>query len=258
MSWRAGLFLVAMGVALGLTLAYPWSEFSLAGRVGGTLVERDDAFERRVREVIRRSPDEIAESLQGRQSRGPQSRLSTQDEVRAVIAQRRNEILRDRESPVGGNPDGGVTIVEFFDYNCPYCRRVAPMLEEIEQADRDLRFVYKEFPILGPNSVFAARAALAAARQGRYIAYHKAMMRSPEPITADSALAIAASIGLDVDRLRMDMDDSAIAAAIDRNLDLAQALRINGTPGFVVGDNVFLGALPMSTLQTLVDRARRK
>ena len=258
MSWRAGVFLAAMGIVLGLTLAYPWSEFSLAGRVGEAVVGRDDVFERRVREVIRRSSDEITDALQRGQGRGPQSRVSAQDEVRAVIAQRRDDILRDPASPVGGNPNGGVTIVEFFDYNCPYCRRVAPLLEDIEQADRDLRFVYKEFPILGPNSVFAARAALAAARQGKYVAYHKAMMRSPEPITADSALAITISIGLDADRLRKDMDDPAIAAAIDRNLDLAQALRINGTPGFVVGDNVFLGALPPATLQALIDRARKK
>jgi protein-disulfide isomerase len=171
---------------------------------------------------------------------------------------RADEILRDPDSPVGGNPLGDVTLVEFFDYNCPYCRRVAPILEEIEQADPTLRFVYKEFPILGPNSLFAAQAALAASRQGKYIAYHKAMMRASDPVTTESAIAIAASLGLDVERLRKDMQDPEIANEIDRNLELAQALRINGTPSFVIGENVFRGALDTATLRALVERARTK
>src|SRR3546814_2397253 len=107
-------------------------------------------------------------------------RAAEADAVGAGLAARAEEVCRDPASPVTGNPNGDVTLVEFFDYNCPYCRRVAPVVAEAEAADPQLRIVYKEFPILGPGSVFAAKAALAAHRQGLYFAFHEALMRSEE------------------------------------------------------------------------------
>src|SRR3546814_1965115 len=128
----------------------------------------------------------------------------------------------------------GATFVEFFAYNFPYCRSVAPVMREAEAADPQLRIVYKEFPILGPNSVYAAKAALAAHRQGGYLAFHQALMQADGTADADLVLAVAAELGLDIERLKADMEDPVIQEAIDRNLALAQALRITGTPGFVV------------------------
>src|SRR3546814_10830321 len=120
-------------------------------------------------------------------------------------------------SPVTGNPDGDVSLVEFFDYNCPYCRRVAPVVADAEAADPQLRIVYKEFPILGPGSAFAAKAALAAHRQGLYFTFHKALMQAGGRADESSVLAVAEDVGLDVERLKSDMKDPEIQAAIDRN-----------------------------------------
>jgi len=155
-----------------------------------------------------------------------------------------------------GDPDGDVTIVEFFDYNCPYCRQMTPIMAEAEASDPGLRIVYKEFPILGPGSIFAAKAALAAERQGRYVEFHKALMNADGRVDQALTLSIAEKAGLDIERLKQDMQDPAIQAEIDGNLELAQALRINGTPGFVIGDEILRGATDLSTMTGLIEAAR--
>ncbi|MGH6663080.1 MAG: DsbA family protein [Rhodospirillales bacterium] len=215
---------------------------------------RDD-FERRVRAYLLDNPEVIVEAVQRLQDR---QRAADVDEAQAALKARAGEVFRDPASPVGGNPAGDATLVEFFDYNCPYCRRVAPVMAEAEAADPRLRIVYKEFPILGPNSIFAAKAALAAHRQGRYVALHKALMGAKGTVDEGAVLAAAAKVGLDLERLKADMRDPAIQDAIDRNLALAQALRINGTPGFVVGDRILRGATDLKTLQGLIIEARKK
>jgi protein-disulfide isomerase len=213
-----------------------------------------DEFEQRVRDYLLKNPEVIMEALQVLQER---QRAAEAETLKRTIAERGAEILNDPAAPVGGNPSGDVTLVEFFDYNCPYCRRVAPTVNELIEDDPDLRLVYKEFPILGPGSEFAARAALAAERQNKYGLFHEALMNANEQITEDSVLAIARQVGLDVDRLTRDMADPAIAAAIARNQALANALGITGTPSFVIGDRVVPGAVDRSTLEGLITRARR-
>jgi protein-disulfide isomerase len=183
-------------------------------------------------------------------------RAAELDETQRIIAARAGELFHDPESPIGGNPDGDVTLVEFFDYNCPYCRRVAPVMAEAESADPQLRLVYKEFPILGPDSLFAAKAALAAHRQGKYAAFHKALMRAQGRIGEAAVLGIATEIGADTARLQADMNDATIGAAIERNLALAQALRITGTPSFAIDDEIVRGAVDLAALQAHIRQAR--
>jgi protein-disulfide isomerase len=207
----------------------------------------------RIREYLLANPEVIVEAVQRLEERQRQSALS---ESRSLLASRTEQIFNHPESPVGGNSEGEPTLVEFFDYNCPYCRQVAPVMIEAEAADPALRIVYKEFPILGPNSLFAAKAALAAERQGKYAEFHKAMMLIDGPADEASAIAAATEIGLDIDRLRADMQDPSIQAEIDRNMELAGALRINGTPSFVVGDEILRGATDLATIQTLIEEAR--
>src|SRR4029453_16210905 len=144
---------------------------------------------------------------------------------------------------------GDVTLVEFFDYNCPYCRKGAPPIVELEQSDRDLRLVYKEFPILGPGSQFAARAALASRKQRKYVRFHNALMQAKQQGTEETVIEIAHAVGLDTKRLKQDMQDPAIQDAITRNLQLANALGITGTPSFVIGERMVLGAVDLRTLQ---------
>ncbi|GIK80980.1 MAG: hypothetical protein BroJett024_20850 [Alphaproteobacteria bacterium] len=214
-----------------------------------------DEFERRVRDYILNNPEVIMEAARRFEQR---QRAAEESEATAVLKARADEIFRDKDSPVGGNPTGDVSLVEFFDYNCPYCRQVTPIMAEAEAADPRLRVVYKEFPILGPNSTFSAKAALAVHRQGKYLAFHKEMMLDRGVADEAKVLRVAAKIGVDVERMKSDMNDPAIAAMVERNLALAQALRINGTPSFIAGDQVVRGAVDLKALQSLIQQARGK
>jgi protein-disulfide isomerase len=213
-----------------------------------------DEFEQRVREYLLKNPEVIMEALQVLEER---QRAAEAETFKRTIAERSDEILNDPAAPVGGNPQGDVTLVEFFDYNCPYCRRVAPTVVELEEADPDLRLVYKEFPILGPGSEFAARAALAARNQGKYVPFHNALMRATDQVTEQTVIEIAREVGLDIERLDQDMRDPAIEEAIARNLKLANDLGITGTPSFVIGQEIVPGAADLGTLQDLIARARQ-
>jgi len=212
-----------------------------------------DEFDRRVRDYILDNPEIIMESVRRLEAR---QRTAEEGEATAVLKARSNEIFRDPDSPVGGNPQGDATLVEFFDYNCPYCRQVAPVMQKAEAADPQLRVVYKEFPILGTNSMFAAKAALAVRRQGKYLAFHNALMEGRGAVDQNRVLETAARIGVDAERMKVDMADPAIESAINKNLELAQALRISGTPSFVVGDKILRGATDLKALQALIREAR--
>ena len=214
-----------------------------------------EEFEQRVRAYLLEHPEVIAEALQRLELREQAAQASA---AKSVLKARADEILRDPNSPVGGNALGDVTLVEFFDYNCPYCRRVAPDVVKAEANDPKLRIVYKEFPILGPDSIFAAKAALAAHRQGKYAALHKALMETKGKVAEKTVLDAAAQLGLDMERLKADMADPAIQAHIDHNLALARALNINGTPSFVIGEQIVPGAAELATLERLIREAREK
>jgi protein-disulfide isomerase len=157
---------------------------------------------------------------------------------------------------VAGNASGDVTVVEFFDYACSHCKNIEPTVKQLLTEDRKIRLVYKEYPILGPASIVAARAALAARAQDKYLPFHDALMVLEEPLTEATIFRVANQIGLDVDRLKTDMAAPAIAEAIERNYALGQALGINGTPAFVIGDDVAPGAVPLARLKQFVTRAR--
>lgn len=214
--------------------------------------ERDE-FGERVREYLLNHPEVIMEALQILEER---RRAAEAEALKATLEARRDDLLRDADAPVGGNPSGDATLVEFFDYNCPYCRRVAPTVSGLIEDDANLRVVYKEIPILGPGSHFAARAALAARNQEKYVPFHEALMQAPK-VDESNVMEIARRVGLDVERLERDMADPAIKAAIERNLELANALGITGTPSFVIGDSVVPGAVDRATLETLIRQARR-
>ena len=176
----------------------------------------------------------------------------------ADILARQDELLNDPASPVGGNPDGDVTLVEFFDYQCPYCKTIFPSIQELPAEDRKLRFVFKEIPSPGKDSVFAARAALAARRQGKYLELHMAPMPARGKLTETTVMRLAEKVGVDVDRLRRDMAERTIGDMIRRNLELADALGIDGTPAFIIGDTQVPGAVEIDTLKTLIARPRQR
>jgi protein-disulfide isomerase len=141
-----------------------------------------------------------------------------------------------------------VTLVEFFDYNCGYCKRSMPDVKKLIESDPKLRVVFKEFPILGPGSVFATRASIAAMKQGKFRELHEALFEFPGRKDETSVLEIAKSVGIDADRMAKDMDDPEVSAIIDRNIKLAGELGIAGTPAFVIGTDLMPGAVGFEAL----------
>ena len=214
-----------------------------------------EQVEQIVRDYLLRNPEVILEAVQSLEDK---RRAQAETAQRAAVSAKRDAILKDPDAPVAGNPNGDVTLVEFFDYRCPYCKRVAEPLAELLKADRNLRFVYKELPILGPESVVASRAALAARAQGKYQPMHDALMRARGTLDEQAVFRIAGEVGLDVGRLKADMARPEITAMLDRNLKLAKDLGLNGTPAFVIGDRVIPGAVDLDTLKQLVADARAR
>jgi protein-disulfide isomerase len=239
--------------------------FALAGLAGGlagsvnasdheafTSVQ-EEAIERIVRDYLLKNPEVVLEALKTLERR---QKIAEAQRSREQLQTRREEILNDPSSPVGWNPEGDVTIVEFFDYQCPYCRAVAPRLAQLKRDDDSIRYVYKEWPILGPVSRVAARAALAAEKQGRYEAFHDTLMAFSGKLKETKIFEIAETVGLDVDQLRDDMKSQTIDDALARTSNLAKALGITGTPAFVIGDQLIPGAADLARLKAVVRNAR--
>jgi protein-disulfide isomerase len=212
------------------------------------------AFEQIIHDYILQHPEVVIEALQSAEDK---MKAQGEERARAAVVERRQELLEDPTAPVAGNPKGDVTIVEFFDYRCPYCKQVEPALEALLKEDRQLRIVYKELPILGKDSVYATRAALAARKQAKYDKFHAAMMAAKGQIDEKIILQVAASTGLDVERLKSDMNASEIDDVIKRNYDLAQALDIHGTPAFVIGGELVPGAIDIATMKQKIAAARK-
>ena len=214
-----------------------------------------EAIEGIIHDYLLHNPDVLLEAL-----RGAEEKLNHEADLKAakVLNDRQSEIFEDRATPVAGNPRGDVTIVEFFDYRCPYCKQVLPSLQTLLKEDHNLRFVFKELPVLGPPSVTAAHAALAAQRQGKYEAFHNAMMATKGQITDETVYKVAGSVGLDVDRLKQDMSAPEIEQALKANLALADALNIHGTPGFIIGKHIVPGAIDLDALRNMIADARKE
>ena len=210
------------------------------------------AIERIVRDYLLENPEVIEEAIGLLRAK-----QQAEERARAKVAILENgEALRAHPmSPVSGNTDGDVTVVEFFDYQCGYCKRALKTMEDLLETDRNVRIVWKEFPILGPVSVFAARASMAAERQGRYLPFHLALMREPK-LTEEKVLELAGRTGLDMKRLRRDMQDPAIEDYLDETRALAQALGIGGTPAFLIGETLVPGIIDSARMKELVAAER--
>ena len=211
------------------------------------------AFEARVRAYLLAHPEVIVEALNELEKR---QQAEAEIKQKQTIVDQRDSLYSSTGDPVAGNPDGAVTVVEFFDYRCPYCKAVARDMIETLEAEGDVRIVFKEFPILGPDSQIAAKAALAADRQDKYLPFHQALMDHKGALDRDTILDIAEGVGLDLELLEVDMESPEVATIIARTLALAEALDIGGTPAFIIGDALVPGAVDMKTLKDLVAKAR--
>ena len=172
---------------------------------------------------------------------------------RAGIAQVRN----DAGDPVLGNPDGAITVYEFSDYNCGYCKRMFAPVMALLANNSDVRMVIK-FPILSPSSLTAAKAGVAAQKQGKFKTFHESLMTYRGQVNDDAITAAAKAADVDIDQMRRDMDGKDTTAIIARTRAAAAALGINGTPGFVIGDTIIPGAVDPTQLQAVIDALRAK
>ncbi len=213
------------------------------------------AIEAVVHDYLMNHPEVLIDALQA-----AEDKIKSDAEAKAakVLNERHREIFDNPDSPVGGNPKGDVSLVEFFDYRCPYCKQVEPSVEALIAQDHKLRVVYKEFPVLGPASTTAARVALAARKQGKYEAFHTAMMATKGQIGDDTVYAVAGKVGLDLDRVKRDMAAPEIDKELKANLALADALDLRGTPAFIVGSRIIPGAVELDGLKQAVAEARGK
>jgi protein-disulfide isomerase len=212
------------------------------------------AIERIVHDYLVKHPEVLMEAVQaGEDKEKADKQVSAEQTIRA----RHNELYNDPDAQIGGNPKGDVTIVEFFDYRCPYCKEVQPTLDSLLKSDPKLRIVYREFPILGPASVYASKMALASRAQGKYMAFHHAMMGTKGNIDDSAVDRVAASVGIDVAKAKAAMEAPAIAGVIKKDYALADALNINGTPAFIIAGKLIPGAMGLDDLKNLIAMARQ-
>jgi protein-disulfide isomerase len=211
------------------------------------------AIGRIVREYLLEHPEVIMEAVEVLRQREQAAAERTRQEA---LATHRAALEDPGPLQVFGNPDGDVTVIEFFDYRCGYCRQVAGMLLDTVEDDGNVRLIMKEYPILGQNSVIAARAAIASAMQGKYRPYHTALMTELKEVDREGVLKLAEQMDLDTEQLQADMRSATVERELQRTFALAEALQIGGTPAFIVGDTLVPGALDRSRLERLIAQAR--
>jgi protein-disulfide isomerase len=237
--------LLALGLSLALLLPARAQE-------GFTPAQRQAVIDI-LRQALREDPSILREALAAMEAQEAEERRTA---AARALTEARDQLVADPADPVRGNPRGDVTVVEFFDVRCPYCRQLTATMTELVRRDGNLRLVMKDLPILGPNSVVASRALLAAQRQGKYGELYDALMAIRGEVTEAQIRGQAERLGLDWARLRRDMDDPAIQARLEGNIALARRLGIEGTPALVIGDRLVPGAVPIESLLRMVAEAR--
>lgn len=204
-------------------------------------------------EAIVDNPEIIRQAIDILRAKDQQAK---EDAAKSILKDNKALLERDDNAPILGNPDGDVTVVEFFDYNCPYCKTAAPMVKAAIASDAQLRVVYREWPILSDGSVIAARAALAARVQGKYEDFHWELMKIRNKIDESVVFKAAEKVGLDIGQLKSDMKSPSIDEHIQKSMQLAQALNFSGTPSFVIGNNMAPGLISPEQFQAMIDGAR--
>jgi len=209
-----------------------------------------EAVQKIVHDYIMEHPDVILDAVNQYQQR------TMEEKQKAAVETNREFLFRDERSPVIGNPEGDVTIVEFFDYNCGYCKRVLPAVLDLIKEDKNLRVVFKDIPILGPTSETAAKWALAAQRHNKYFEFHQALMNHKGPLTDETLNKFATDLGLDPARLKKDAETTDVLLQIERNRSLFTQMGFGGTPAFIIGEEVVPGAVSKEEMKKLIDKTR--
>jgi protein-disulfide isomerase len=243
-------FAAALAVLLVLPAAAPARAQPFTG-------EQRAEIERIIKEYLLRHPElmqDVMSELEKRQA------VAEAEKHRATVKEHSTAIFSSPRQVTLGNPQGDVTVVEFFDYNCSYCKRAMVDMLELLKGDSKLKFVLKEFPVLGEGSIQAAQVAAAVRMQDKtgkkYLEFHQKMLSGRGQADKARALAVAKEIGLDMARIEKDIAGDEVKATLEESFKLAEALGLNGTPSYVVGNDVVIGAVGVNLLKEKVNAAR--
>lgn len=251
--FTAGLLIILIFTAMRANAWGQSRELTAAG-VGDSTGSEKERIEAVIREYLLKNPSIVREAMMALQTQEEEERRK---QAARSLQELKSAIYSDPDSPISGNAKADATVVVFFDYNCGYCKKTLPELDALLSKDPSLRIIYKEFPILGQPSFLSAQAALAAGKQGKYVEFHRELVSSQ---TADESAikSISDRLGLNYTSLRRDMDDPKITEQLYRNNRLANSLDINGTPAYIVGDQLIPGAIDAVSLMRLIVAQRQK
>ncbi|MCB1538109.1 MAG: DsbA family protein [Rhodospirillales bacterium] len=206
-----------------------------------------------IHDYIANHPKEMIDSVE---NYGKQQQMVEDQQASTLVQENMDWLVHNSKHAEAGSTKPDASIVEFFDYNCGYCKAALPDLMTLLGTDKNLRIVFVEIPILGESSITAAKWALAANEQGKYLPYHILLMKHKGPLDEATLVDYAKRAGLDADKLKADKDSDKIARIIDENIGMARKLGIQGTPAFVVGDQLLRGYVGMDALRDALKTAR--
>jgi protein-disulfide isomerase len=205
-----------------------------------------------IKQYLRDNPEVIIEAFQAYQEKQQREQMAN---AAGKITEFKDK-LTAADLPEAGNPKGDITVVEFFDYNCGYCKKAIEDIKSVLETDKNVRFVFFDMPILGPTSMTAAKWAHAAHAQGKFFEFHKAVLEHNGGLNDDVLAEIAGKVGMDVEKAKKDANDPAVAEALEKSLQMGHDIGIQGTPGFIIGTDLFPGYLGQDGLKKAIDDAR--
>lgn len=219
--------------------------------------QQKQQMEQLIHEYLVTNPDVVIEAIKEFQRR---EQVASQAKQQNAMATFSDDLRNSANDPVIGNPNGDVTVIEFFDYRCGFCKKAFTDVQKLIEADGNVRVVLKEFPILGPESVYASRAAQAVwlHQKDKYQAFHTAMMTNKGGLGKETVQQLAAHAGVDTKALVEHMNDPLVDATLEATSRQAQAMDISGTPAFLIGNSLAPGAVPLDTMIDMVAKARQK
>jgi len=254
---RLGTLLRPLGLALGLCFAAVTAPALAQAPAPGLTPEQRAAVVALIRETLLQNPELIQEAMVELERRNTIAQAEAQ---RSAVTAEKARLIDPATSAIVGNPQGDVTIVEFMDYNCGFCKKALEDVRALAKEDPKLKVVIKDFPILGPDSVEASRVAVAAMTQlsgPKYFEFHNKLMATKGRINGAKALEVAKESGADIERLKKEMDSAQTKGVIEDTVALGDRLGLTGTPAFILGDEVVFGAVGIPTLKQKIDSVRK-